>query len=66
MQRQITELERRLGIAETATSPTELRTVDWDRPLDPCIVRVSADTHVHLAEITKEIERWLEEAGIDT
>ena len=42
-----------------------MRTVDWDRTLDLAIVRVSANAPVPLAEITKEIERWLEDAGID-
>ena len=56
MQRQIAELERRLGIAETATCSSEVRSVDWGRTLDASIVRVSADAHVPLVEITKKVE----------
>ena len=65
MQRQIAELERRLGIAENATCSSDIRSVDWDRALDPAIVRVSADTHVPLAAAAEKIGQWLDEAGID-
>ena len=65
MQRQIAELERRLGIAENASCVSDIRSVDWDRPLDPAIVRVSADTHVPLAAATEQIGKWLDEASIE-
>ena len=43
MAAQIADPQRRLGIAETATTSSDIRSVEWNRTLDPAIVRVSAE-----------------------